>query len=150
MDGKGNYIYEAHNIRNYDGDSFTATLRKKWDAGYNQYYIAEFILKIRIGGVDTPELRDKRPLWKAAAKLARDKAYEFVNRTGAVFISHKNKDKYGRAMGDFKVGLEYLSQYLIANRLAVRYDGQNKATIEHLHKANIEKLDAEGKLEDYK
>ena len=33
-DGKGNYVYEALDITNYDGDSFRLTVRKKWDFGF--------------------------------------------------------------------------------------------------------------------
>lgn len=50
---------------NYDGDSFDLTL----DLGFNLVIHR----KCRLEGADTPELRDKRPDYKAAAYLARDK-----------------------------------------------------------------------------
>ena len=89
MDGKGNYIYEAVDITNYDGDSFRLTVRKKWDFGFGIHCTQEHKIATRIKGVDTPELRDKRPDWKAAGYLARDKARAWVLMPGSVrFVRH--------------------------------------------------------------
>ena len=146
MDGAGNYIYEVAELSNYDGDSFRLDLVKRWDFGFKIHVEQKFHLPVRISGIDTPELRDKRPAWKAAAYLARDEAWSWV-RTGAPckFISMDKPDKYGRGLGDIEdVTGKRLSEYLLDSKLAVPYFGQSKAKVEFLHQANIDALLASG------
>lgn len=146
MDGKGNYVYEAIDLSNYDGDSFRLTVRKTWDFGFGIHVTQEYAITTRIKGVDTPELRDKRADWKAAGYLARDRAREFVGQNGLVrFISMDKPDKYGRALGDFETeDGQRLSEYLLTERLGVAYDGQNKADVEKAHEGNIGWLKLQG------
>ena len=144
-DGEGNYVYEAVEITNYDGDSFRLTVRKRWDFGFGIDVVQEYKIATRINGVDTPELRDKRPDWKAAGYLARDRARTWVAAGNVKFISMDKPDKYGRALGDFENQFgELLSEYLIDNGLGVAYHGQNKAEVEAAHEANIEALKSSG------
>ena len=148
-DGKGNYIYQITDIRNYDGDSFRFTVLKKWDFGFDIYFGGEHEISARIKGVDTPELRDKRPDWKAAGYLARDKAREWVANSPDLvrFLSMDKPDKYGRALGDMiRVDGEKLSDYLLANNYGVPYEGQNKSVIEELHEKNIQILKERGEI----
>ena len=139
MDGAGNYVYEAVVFTNYDGDSFRLTVRKKWDFGFNIHVTQEYKIATRIKGVDTPEMRDKRPDWKAAARLAKSRARDFVASGTARFISMDKPDKYGRALGDIELvdGGGTLSDYLLVNNLGVAYEGQNKALVEKAHEKNI-------------
>ena len=150
MDGEGNYVYEAVGITNYDGDSFRLTVRKKWDFGFHIHVTQEYHIATRIKGVDTPELRDKRPDWKAAGYLARDRAREWVAKepSGTVmFISMDKPDKYGRALGDFVNSAgEYLSAYLTTKAYGVPYVGQNKLAVEAAHEVNIEILRERGEI----
>lgn len=151
IDGKGNYTYEFDGVSNYDGDSFRLRIWKLWDFGFNNIIRQSQEISARIKGIDTPELRDDRPQWKAAAKLAREKAKEWVDLCGDKFVSLDKPDKYGRALGDFvcESGMEahsYLSEYLIAERLAVRYEGQSKDAVADQHQANINYLIEKGLL----
>lgn len=145
-DGKGNYVYEAVDITNYDGDSFRLTVRKRWDFGFGIHVEQGYSLAIRIKGVDTPELRDKRPDWKAAGYLARDRARKWLSETGPCwFISVAKPDKYGRGLGDLmNAESDILSAFLLAERLGVEYDGQNKVEVEAAHAANIAHLKEQG------
>ena len=149
-DGEGNYVYEAVEITAYDGDSMRLTVRKKWDFGFHIHVTQEFHIATRIKGVDTPELRDKRPDWKAAGYLARDKARAWIAKEaeGSVkFISMDKPDKYGRALGDFETASgERLSAFLIEHGYGVVYEGQNKAAVEAAHEANIEMLKERGEI----
>ena len=148
-DGKGNYVYEALDITNYDGDSFRLTVRKKWDFGFDIHVTQEHKIATRIKGVDTPELRDKRPDWKAAGYLARDKAREWVlEQPGPVrFVSMDKPDKYGRALGDMINADGYtLSAYLLDNHYGVPYEGQNKSVIAELHEVNLTILKERGEI----
>ena len=146
MDGAGNYVYEVAELSNYDGDSFRLDLLKRWDFGFRIHVEQRFHLAVRIIGIDTPELRDKRPAWKAAAYLAKDEAWSWV-RAGAPckFISMDKPDKYGRGLGDIENAAgDRLSNHLLELNLAVPYIGQNKSEVEKLHQANIDALLASG------
>ena len=145
-DGTGNYVYKCHDITNYDGDSFRMTLSKQWDFGFKIYSEQSYAIAARIKGVDTPELRDKRPDFKAAGYLAKERAADFVRAAhNPKFISMDKPDKYGRALGDVEddYGLR-LSQYLIDEGLGVPYEGQNKADVEAAHERNIANLKERG------
>lgn len=150
MDGKGNYVYEAVDITNYDGDSFRMVLRKRWDFGFRIHVTQEYAIAARIHGVDTPELRDDRPDWKAAGYLARDKARSWVLKepAGTVkFISMDKPDKYGRGLGDLENATgNRLSAFLIELGYGVPYQGQNKEAVEAAHAANIEALKERGEI----
>lgn len=150
MDGKGNYVYEAVDVSNYDGDSFRCTVRKTWDFGFNIHVTQEYAIATRIKGVDTPELRDGRADFKAAGYLARDKARSWVLKepAGTVrFISMDKPDKYGRALGDFENAAgARLSAFLLEHGYGVPYEGQNKAEVEAAHEANIAVLKERGEI----
>ena len=147
MDGEGNYIYEAVKLTNYDGDSFRLTVKKRWDFGFGIHITQEYHIPTRIKGVDTPEMRDKRPDWKAAARLAKRIAQEFVGHEHVTFVSMDKPDKYGRALGDFvKDDGNTLSKYLIEQGLGVAYEGQNKALVQAAHAENVAYLKATGQI----
>ena len=150
MDGHGNYVYEAVDITNYDGDSFRLTVKKRWDFGFHIHVTQEYAIATRIKGVDTPELRDRDPDFKAAGYLARDKARSWILKepAGTVkFISMDKPDKYGRALGDFEnAGGNRLSAFLLEHGYGVPYEGQNKADVEAAHAENIRVLKARGEI----
>ena len=141
MDGTGSYTYEVSGVSNYDGDSCRCTIRKRWDFGFHIHVTQSYAIAARIKGVDTPELRDKRPEWKAAAQLAKAATAQWLeaNADHLRFVSMDKPDKYGRALGDFlnaDTG-ETLSEHLINGLLGVLYQGQNKDLVEQAHQANI-------------
>ena len=113
--------------------------------------------KVRILGIDTPEIKTKNPVEKAAGLLAKKWAAEFC-RDVSPFMGRKitfntdlKRDKYGRILGDF-CGYEYdgdetcLGVQLVAKRLAVRYDGGAKADLVEQHAANWKWLQQQGLL----
>ena len=137
------YKFKILEFDNYDGDSFDLTL----DLGFDLVYHT----KVRIEGVDTPELRGGTELSKAAGYLAKDEAREFINRLWlkgeAYFSSETYRGKYGRPLGDI-VGKDgtSLRKYLIDNNFGVKYMGQAKSSIAHEHLLNFEKLQEKGLL----
>ena len=146
-DGKGSYTYDVDYLRAYDGDSITVVISKRWDFGFRQYVTKEYEMSARLDGVDTPEMRDKRPEWKAAARLARDKVREWMGRPDIKFVSHSELDKYGRGLGDFIDEFGHkLTEFVLENRLGVPYHGQNKTDIEVEHAVNIEWLKGLGRI----
>ena len=129
-----NYKYKILDFSNYDGDSFDLTL----DLGF------ELIThkKVRINGVDTPELRGGTVLSKALAKEAKEAAAAWVSLSmengGAYFSSEGYKGKFGRPLGDIiNVNAKSLKQFLLNECLAVPYHGQAKASIAAEHEELI-------------
>lgn len=115
---------------NYDGDSFNLEL----DLGFN----LRVYKKCRLYGADTCELRDKRPAYRLLAYKARDMARQWVlGADEVIFHSERYTGKYGRPLGDLILDGESLRQRMLDNRLAVEYDGGNKAALEDAHAANV-------------
>ena len=139
--------YKILSFTNYDGDSFRLNL----DMGFN----LNFQTPTRIIGIDTPELKGGTDESKAAGRLARDRAREFVreavNKGQAWFLSLEKPDKFGRALGDILYAdlttRTRLTDMLLSENLAVRYEGQNKAEIQSAHDRNLEILQKEGKIQ---
>ena len=124
---------------NYDGDSFNLTL----DLGFGLHLHRQ----CRLEGADTPELRDRRPDWKAAAYLARDQVRAWVAQAGeAVFVSETYTGKFGRPLGDIEIDGKSVRERLIAEHLAVPYAGQAKADIAAEHQRNIDILKTAGAI----
>ena len=137
------YKFKILDFSNYDGDSFDVTL----DLGFDLIYHS----KVRIQGVDTPELRGGTDVSKAAGNLAKVLATDFVceamNVGKAFFVSETYRGKFGRPLGDIvDSGGNSLREYLIANRLGVPYHGEAKSRIQDQHTANYEYLKREGKI----
>ena len=153
-----NYLFNTDEITNYDGDSFKLIISKpyKFDFGFGikDNGRKTYKIEMRLHGVDTPELKDRRADWKAAGYLARDKARKWLKDFAPVwFLSIEFKEgKFGRTLGDFistQVEDARLSDYLISERMAVAYHGQNKADIEAVHAENIAYLKSKGLLAPY-
>ena len=137
------YRFKILEFDNYDGDSFDLTL----DLGFDLIYHT----KVRIEGVDTPELRGGTEMSKKAGYLAKEKATEFVmklmDEEEAYFLSETYRGKYGRPLGDIIDDHgRSLRDYLIGNNLGVEYHGQAKALIADTHKSNLVILQDRGWL----
>ena len=129
----GIYKYRVEAISFYDGDTATIAI----DLGFGLRITKQ---KIRILGIDTPEIRTKDPLEKAAGYLARDKAAEFCSLAidSITFLSLEwERGKYGRLLGDFQRsdGLK-LTEYLVEHRLAVPYEGGSRGKLATKHRSN--------------
>ena len=101
----------------YDGDTARATIML--DGRPTTF-------RIRVLGIDTPELRSKDALEKRMAYAARDRARALVaDRVCAVEFS--DMDKYGRSLARVvnPDGVD-LAAALVRERLAYPYDGGTK------------------------
>ena len=137
------YKFKILDFSNYDGDSFDVTL----DLGFDLIYHS----KVRIQGVDTPELRGGTDLSKAAGHQAKLAATDFVleamNCGKAYFLSETYRGKFGRPLGDIVAeNGDSLRAFLIQNRLGVPYHGEAKARIQDQHEANYAYLKSKGKI----
>ena len=110
----------------YDGDTCTAVFRLL--QGSDKSPLIQY--KIRMVGVDTPELKPllstaNRDEIVAKAKEAK-KAVEDKILNKVVILDCQEFDKYGRILATITVEGINLNEWLISNNYAVSYDGGTK------------------------
>ena len=103
----------------YDGDTFTITV-KEWPT------IIGYRIKIRLSGVDAPEIKGKCPEEIDAAKKAKEYAITALTTAKKVELRSMQRDKYFRILADVYVDDQNLSKLLIDNNLALPYGGKTK------------------------
>lgn len=111
------YEYKAKVIDVYDGDTCTIVL----DLGLN----ISKKEKVRLYGIDTPELRSKSIVEKDYAKMARDYLRELILGKEVTVRTHKT-GKYGRYLVDIYLDSTHINNLLIQKRLAREYFGGKK------------------------
>lgn len=140
------YEYKATIIRVVDGDTVDVDI----DLGFDCWVRNQ---RIRLFGIDTPECRTRNKQEKAHGLLA--KAYvQKALKLGGVYalrtrdkLGYKQKKgKFGRYLGEIKVGRTTINKLLIKEKLAVAYTGQNKEDIAAAQEANRLALVKKGKL----
>jgi micrococcal nuclease len=105
--------------------------------------------RIRIMNIDAPETRTSDPIEKIFGYAAKDRLEQLLGKE-AILITHDDKHgedmkgKFGRILGDFRVGEKTVTEILVEEGHAVPYYGQNKADIEVAHLSNRNKLMQEG------
>ena len=113
------YIFETKLIYGYDGD----TLTMLDDLGHG----VSFKSKVRLSGINTPELRGGTSLTKQAAKLVRDYVREWCGEEALTSVSYKDDlDKYGRWLIRLYKGDVMLNDHLLKMGFAQPYDGGAK------------------------
>lgn len=110
--------FEARYVRNYDGDTITVNLNCNEPLFCNK-------MSIRVNGVDTPEIRGKCSKEKLLGKKAKYYVKEKIKKSD-LKLKNCKKGKYFRLGCDVYYDDILLSQELIEQNLAVRYDGGKK------------------------
>lgn len=107
------YTYSAKIIGVYDGDTVTAIV----DLGFH----IKKEIKIRLAGIDTPELRGaERP----EGLVSKQRLSELILDKEVTLKTYKDKqEKYGRWLGDIYISNSEVSvnQILINEGLAIPY-----------------------------
>jgi micrococcal nuclease len=133
------YEYKATIIRVVDGDTVDVDI----DLGFDCWVRNQ---RIRLFGVDTPECRTRNKQEKAHGLLAKAYAQKALKLGGVYALRTREKGKFGRYLGEIKVGRTTINKLLIKEKLAVAYTGQNKKDIAAAQEANRLALVKEGKL----
>jgi len=85
-------------------------------------------IQVRVAGIDTPELHDKRPPIRALALMARDWVADHLPAGAAVTLRRVRRDKYFRLLADVDVTVDGetrdLATELVRRGLAKPYTGQ--------------------------
>ncbi|BFM08715.1 thermonuclease family protein [Halioxenophilus aromaticivorans] len=103
----------------YDGDSITVTI-DAWPGVIGQ------AIGVRVAGIDTPEIRAQCPQEKKRALAARLFTRRAVTQANSVTLMNIKRDKYFRLLADVCVDDRSLGALLVAQGLAVRYQGGKK------------------------
>jgi len=103
----------------YDGDTFRCTIKGVHPLIGNR-------IGIRVNGVDTPEMRDKRPEIKALAQKAKQYTVGKLRAAKVVELRNVQRGKYFRIVADVYIDGENLTEGLIGAGLGKKYDGGTK------------------------
>lgn len=99
--------------------------------------------RIRIAGIDTPELRTRDEREKQFGLKAKTFVIDWcADKVFELIVNMNNeRDKFGRILGDFcDVDGIRLSKALVDAHLAVLYEGQSKEEITKKHLENFDLL----------
>lgn len=133
------YEYKATIRKIVDGDTCDVDI----DLGFDVWLRDQ---RIRLYGIDTPECRQRNKAGKAHGLLAKKYVQETLKLGEVYALRTKEKGKFGRYLGEIRVGRTTINKLLIKEKLAVEYTGQNKKDIAAAQEANRVALVKEGKL----
>jgi micrococcal nuclease len=134
--------YSVKVLKIVDGDTVDVDI----DLGFGIVLTDE---RVRIMGIDTPESRTSDKVEKVFGLAAKYRLKELLDKE-AILITYDDKNgedmkgKFGRVLGDFKVGDRTVTEIMIEEGHAVKYHGQNKADVSVQHMANRNRLMSEG------
>tara|TARA_Y100001972_G_scaffold124131_1_gene172677 strand:+ start:1708 stop:2100 length:393 start_codon:yes stop_codon:yes gene_type:complete len=124
-------VHEYHCVitKIIDGDTIDVDI----DLGFDCWLHRQ---RIRLYGIDTPESRTRDLEEKKYGLAAKAFVEKFIPLGSTALLNTKEKGKYGRYLGDFKVKNQWLCTELLKHRHAVRYEGQSKKAIKQAHLDN--------------
>lgn len=103
-------------IKVRDGDTFIIDIPNIPDVFGNN-------IAVRIRGIDTPELNDKREEIRKISIQAKEELEKLLTSGQKVVLYNLGRDKYFRLLASVKVGDIDVAEYLIKKGLAKSYDG---------------------------
>ena len=106
-------------LQNYDGDTIRFDL-----PGYPP--IAGDDIRVRVNGIDTPEINGKCEKEKYDAQQARDMVADILKDADQIKLKNMERGKYFRIAADVFVDGENLSEVLVGAGMAIRYSGGKK------------------------
>jgi len=106
-------------VRNYDGDTITFNLP-------NLHPIIGKKIRVRLNGIDTPEIKGKCDKEKYDAEQAQGIVEEFLKDAERIDLKNMGRGKYFRIVADVYADGENLAEALIDSGMAVKYDGGKK------------------------
>jgi micrococcal nuclease len=141
--------YDVVVVKVVDGDTIDVDI----DLGFGVTLRDE---RVRIMGIDTPESRTRDKVEDLFGEAAKARLAQLMKDGGKLITTEDRKGedmkgKFGRILGDFKIGDKLVTDILIEEGHAVAYFGGNKDEIQLKHEANRQKLLREGIIsqEDY-
>lgn len=108
------YEYRCLLDRVVDGDTVDITI----DLGFSAFLHKQ---RIRLYGINTPELRSSNPDERVKAKEATERLKELLPKEFIVRTTKDKRGKYGRILGTLIVEDNDINQQLITEGHAVKY-----------------------------
>ena len=102
-----------------DGDTFVINIANVPDVFGNN-------IAVRIRGIDTPELNDKREEIRKISIQAKEELERLLYSGNKIILYDLGRDKYFRLLASVKVGNIDVAEYMINRGLAKSYDGGKK------------------------
>jgi len=106
-------------LQNYDSDTIRFDLPK-----YPP--IAGDDIRVRVNGIDTPEIKGKCEKEKYDAQQAKEMVADILKDAEQIALKNMERGKYFRIAADVIVDGENLADMLIEAGMAIRYDGGKK------------------------
>ena len=106
-------------LQNYDGDTIRFDL-----PGYPS--IAGDDIRVRVNGIDTPEIKGNCEKEKYDAQQAKEMVADILKDAEQITLKNMKRGKYFRIAADVIVDGENLADMLVEAGVAVRYDGGRK------------------------
>ena len=106
-------------LQNYDGDTIRFDLPR-----YPP--IAGKDIRVRVNGIDTPEIKGKCEKEKYNAQQAQQMVEDILKDAEQITLKNMERGKYFRIAADVIVDGENLADQLIDAGVAVKYDGGKK------------------------
>ena len=135
------YSYRVKSIvKIIDGDTFDCIM----DLGFDVLLEA----RVRMMGIDTPESRTRDLEEKKFGLLAKEYLMEKLDGEELIVTTEvdNEKGKFGRILGWVWADGVNINNQMIADHMAVAYEGQSKDDIEQKHLRNREILKEQGKV----
>lgn len=110
-------------LKNYDADTVTFNIP-------GVHPLLGEKISVRVNGIDAPEVRGKGPCEKDTARIARNLIEAELKRAKRIDLVNVDRDKYFRILADVMVDGANLSEKLLRNGLAYRYDGGTKKSVD--------------------
>ena len=104
----------------YDGDTLRVTIRD-WPA------VAGQRVPVRVYGIDTPEMRDKRPRVRELARRAKQFSVSQLRNGKHIELRQIRRDKYFRLLAEVWIDGHSLGDLLLKAGLAKVYTGGTKS-----------------------
>ena len=106
-------------VRNYDGDTITFNLP-------NLHPIIGKKIRVRLNGIDTPEIKGKCDKEKYDAEQAREMVEDILKDAEKITLKNMQRGNYFRIASDVIVDGESLADMLIEAGMAIKYSGGKK------------------------
>jgi micrococcal nuclease len=142
------YTYKCVIKKIIDGDTVDVDI----DLGFDVWLRNQ---RLRIYNIDTPESRTSDPVEKIFGLAAKSRVEsllligeQYIITTHISGTKTDLKEKFGRILADFKLpeNQKTLSEILISEGFAVKYNGESKEDLRQLHEKNRTRLINEGKV----
>lgn len=115
-------IHKGIVVKVYDGD--TITVASRLETGFTATSTL-YRFRVRLRGIDTPEIKGSSEAEKTKAKEARDALSEQI-MGHEVVLRNLGNEKYGRVLADVYFREVHMNQWMLDQGYAQVYDGGTK------------------------